>query len=78
MTKVTILGDESKQKKKLKPIEVKMIIYSDGKTQEYNTKLSAYKEIKIIKINAYKSFDCIIITDDNIVFLGHFNDGVVE
>lgn len=78
MTKVIILGQEPKEEKNLKPIEVKRIVNRDGTCDVWKSAdISDYNEIKVIKVNDY-DFDCIIITDTNIMFLGHFNDGIVE
>lgn len=77
-TKVIVLGQEPKEEKKLKPIEVCKMLHYDGKTSNHKNNLKNYDEIKVIKVKNFE-FDCIIITDvPSFVFLGRFNDGVVE
>ena len=80
MTKVTILGQEPKEEKKLKPIEaIACIQAGENGALYYSTyDLTKVQELKIIKINYKKyPFDCIIINDLGHVFVGHFNDGIV-
>ncbi len=40
--------------------------------------LTPKREIKVIMIEGYDPFDCLIIGSSDNLFLGHFNDGVVE
>lgn len=77
MTKVIVLGQEPKEEKKLKPIQVTKMICYNGKTTNTNKDISYYDEVSIIKVKNF-SFDCIIIpTGINLIYLGHFNDGIV-
>lgn len=80
MTKVIILGQEPQEEKKLKPIEATHCLQKESlimyKSEYY---LKHYNELRVIKTNKYlPDFDCIIISEDGYVFLGHFNDGIVE
>ena len=79
-TKISILGEEPTEKKKLKPIEAIACIQAGKNGDLYYSDYSLTKnnELKIIKVNysAYP-FDCIIINDDGAIFIGHFNDGIV-
>jgi hypothetical protein len=80
MTKVIILGQEPEQKK-LKPIEFVKIIHEED--LEIITALCIPKDWKNIElIGRGKGYDIMYAYDHhrNIgrVFLGHFNDGVVE
>ena len=83
-TKVTILGTESKESKKLKPIEAKYCVQNTqitGGVLNVTTgpfDLTPKREIKVIMIEGYGPFDCLIIDSSDNLFLGHFNDGVVE
>ena len=82
MTKVIILGQEP-EKKELKPIEfVKVLSYDDKFkfTTVYIT-TERWENIELICKNYQNTYDLMFAYDDNrhegILFLGHFNDGVV-
>lgn len=84
MTKVTIIGEEPKEKKKLKPIQAVACLQNTVSQERVNWIYTGEMsnslnktEIKVLKVEGYRNFDCIIISDLNI-FLGYFNDGVVE
>jgi len=84
MTEVTILGQGEPQKKELKPIE---FVYYLSDTLPYlrpsESKPSSYKNIELICMNYGGSRNDLMYaydTDRNqgSLYLGHFNDGVVE
>jgi len=88
MTKVTVLGQEPKEEKKLKSIEITHCLQNASflmRKDNWNDvfKNNQYKEVRVVKIgydNAYKHtapFDAVFIADDGCIFLGNFNDGVV-
>jgi len=77
MTKVTILGENPNEEKELKPIEVTHILLANGETRKYITNLSDYQDLKIIKLRDYQGFDCLIIANPSMIFLGQFNAGIV-
>lgn len=82
-TKVTILGEHPQETKKLKPIEaIKYYSLTSEKLENSQNekfyKLSDYESISVIKTDFYNDIDCVIVTDSGQVFLGKFNDGVVE
>ena len=91
MTKVTILGSESKESKKLKPIEfvryynIKM---NEFRSNDHENRLNPkdYKNIELIS-KGYDDQDLDLFFAYNEdrnewkntnLYLGHFNDGVVE
>jgi hypothetical protein len=76
MTKITILGEEP-QKKQLTPIKVTKMICNGGQVVDHYTDLSNYSDVKIVKVEKFKEFDCVIIASPEMIFLGHFNDGIV-
>lgn len=82
-TKVIVLGQEPNGEKK-KPIEFKKYLTSDGKIMELLlSNPSGWKNIELIcsKLNS-DGYDLMFAYDDNRnsgrVYLGNFNDGVVE
>ena len=85
MTKVTVLGQEPKEEKKLKPIEFKeQCNYNEWHHVQFKPKEFAYIEL-ISKSFVDKNdinLDLMFAYDgrrsDGMLFLGHFNDGVVE
>lgn len=86
MTKVIILRQEPKEEKKLKPIEFvkflsgRLIIEDqpiDGDTA------SSWENVELICKSYTTKYDLMFVYDDDdrdsgILYLGHFNDGVVE
>ena len=80
MTKVTILGQEPKGKelKKIEAIACIQAGLNGGLYYDNNYTLSSNNQLRIIKLNNNSyHFDCLIITDDDAVLIGHFNDGIV-
>ena len=82
MTKVIILGKEP-EKKKGKPIEFKKYLESDLKIVGrplFNP--SNYKTIEVIVRNYAQNFDLFFaynnIRKNGVLYLGHYNDGIVE
>ena len=92
MTKVTILGQEPKEVKKLKPIEViKVLRIDNGLRQIYvqsPNNILKWKNIILLCKNYHESeydlmfgwdYESSITTGSGCtLFLGHFNDGVVS
>ncbi len=85
MTKVTILGSESKESKKLKPIEfVKQIVCDENWTTDKDDIIQPdqWRFIELIALRFDATFDLMYAYDfkrsDGAIYLGHFNDGVVE
>lgn len=80
MTKVTILGQEPNKAKELKPIEFIKYINIDESFSDATTKPSRWKNIELVC--RYTMFDIMFAYDDDrdrgTLYLGHFNDGVVE
>jgi len=80
MTKVIILGQEP-EKKELKPIEfVKYLDYH----LEFNSNCSKpqrFKNIELICRNYFKGYDLMFAFGEDrnqgVLYLGHFNDGIV-
>ena len=84
MTKVTILGQEPKEKE-LKKIEFKYLLTSDFEVSEHTTSLDNYVEIILLQ-KGYGYYDGSIKMDlmlaidedkDTTLYWGHFNDGIV-
>ena len=82
MTKVIILGEQP-EKKELKPIEFEKVLSFDISfkfTTAYITP-ERWENIELICKNYQNTCDLMFAYDDNrhegILFLGHFNDGVV-
>lgn len=83
-TKVKILVDNPQNVKKKKPIQAIVCIQSISgfiakdwlSFDQYD--LSRSEELNIIKVKGYVNFDCIIIDKRGNIFLGYFNDGIVE
>lgn len=87
MTKVTILGQsEPKEEKKPKPIEFVLILDNSEETSisnEFGNEPNNWQNIHVVsRANKYKKYDVFYCFNDNnyddgILYLGHFNDGVV-
>lgn len=84
MTKVIILGQEPKEEKKLKPIEFTTYINSTLYTQiDISSPPRDWANVVLICRNwGKRSLDLFYAYDDDVdsgcLYLGHFNDGVVE
>lgn len=81
MTKVIILG-EPKKKKPKKKIEFVKFIDCDGETLPAKSPPSKFKHIELVCTNyKFGKFDLMYAYNDDrndgILYLGHFNDGVV-
>lgn len=80
MTKVTILGQEPKEVKKLKPIEFTDFLSQDKKFIEDSLDANIWVNIELVA--RYSAFDIMFAYDDDrnkgCLYIGHFNDGVVE
>lgn len=80
MTKVTILGQEPKEKKELKPIEFTESLTGSKNFEGGCVPPSDWANIELVC--RYGSFDIMFAYDDSrnngCLYLGHFNDGVVE
>lgn len=80
MTKVTILGDESKQEK-IKKIEFVYSIGHNGRLFKPIIKPYEFKKITVDLKTGDDKYDLFICEDGSNVhyrYLGHFNDGIVE
>lgn len=81
-TKVTILGTESKESKKLKPIEFVKCLSMHGDIILFrpNYPPSYYEEIKVVVDPQDSGLSLFICKDHEFThfYIGHFNDGVVE
>lgn len=82
MTKVTIINEESTPVKKKKPIEfVKQISVNDGNVTTVKHHPKEFKNVCAILTlkNEYDIFWCYDTNPDfGFLYLGHYNDGVVE
>lgn len=80
MTKVTILGQEPKEVKELKPIEFTRAFDFNESFEKAIIKPFRWKNIELVC--RYERFDVMFAYDDDRsvggLYLGHFNDGVVE
>ena len=83
-TKITILGQSEPEQKELKPIQFIQTLEVDGKGISTITKAKDCKEIILLARN-YKNteMDLFFIpkfnnNNENQLYLGYFNDGVVE
>lgn len=79
MTKVIIIGQQQETEPK-KKIEFVKILCADLSFREAESEPRAYKNIELICRN-YGDFDLMFVynedRNDSILYLGHFNDGVV-
>jgi hypothetical protein len=80
MTKVIILGQEP-EKKELKPIEFKLKLDSNhGFTASFGSQ-KKWENIELICKNYSTQYDLMFAFDFNrqhgVLYLGHFNDGIV-
>jgi len=80
MTKVIILGQEP-ENKELKPIEFVKCLYSDLEFSSDCSPPKVWRNIELICKNYATKFDLMFAYDEDrsngILYLGHFNDGVV-
>ena len=80
MTKVIILGQEPKKEKKLKPIEFTDFLEITKEIKQTETNPRCWDNIELI--GKYDSFDIMFAYDNDrnkgCLFLGYFNDGVIE
>lgn len=82
-TKVTILGPEPKEEKKVKPIEFKYMLSSTCKEFKVTvTNPKNYLNIELICKDYGYGFDLMFAYNSNrkegTFYVGYFNDGVVE
>ena len=85
MTNVTVFGEDASSKKDKKPIEF-VIMVSEGKKKLLDTKDSVklYRNIMLlIKTQQPNAYDVMYAFDedrinDGRVYLGYWNDGVIE
>jgi len=81
MTKITIIGEETRNKK---PIELKLLLCDDLSFDESPCKGDNYSNIELICRNygVKGLFDLIYAYDSDrnkgYLYLGHWNDGVLE
>lgn len=83
MTKVIVLGEET-LKKELKPIEFHFALNGDKTMSKAYDKPTYYKYIELVCKNYSRDFDLMFAYDNpdrrdsGVLYLGKFNDGVVE
>lgn len=82
MTKVIILGQEPKEEKKLKPIEFVKSLTSMLNIQNSFSSPKGYNHVELISRKYNSEYDLMFAYDEDRnkgnLYLGHFNDGVVE
>jgi len=84
MTKVTILGQEPKEEKKLKPIEFVKYLNGVAGVNGDCCLPSEWRNIVLLSKDYFKcGHDLMLaysfgVNNDACLYLGHFNDGVVE
>jgi len=80
MTKVIILGEQP-EKKELKPIEFVKYLDSDFKFSSGCSKPQRFKNIELISKNYFIGYDLMFAFGEDrnqgILYLGHFNDGII-
>jgi len=81
-TKVTILGEANTEQKKLKPIEFVKTLNGNHSFIDATFSPSKWDNIELIQRKFY-DFDLMFAysidgRDNGLLYLGHFNDGVVE
>lgn len=86
MTKVLVFGENSGQKKELKRIELHIMFDCNAERVDANDDPSDFNYVMLIERGYTKSssklpeYDLILawdFEDDKVLFLGHWNDGVV-
>lgn len=82
-TKVIVLGQEPKEEKKLKPIEFKQVLLATKfMFKDTDAKPNEYENVELICKRYDGKMDLMFTyfndRDEGVLFLGHFNDGVVE
>lgn len=81
-TKIIIIGQEQTEPKKLKPIEFHKELTIVAKVINTTSLPSDYQNLELICLNYSDSFDLMFAYDEKreygILYLGKFNDGVVE
>ena len=82
MTKVLLFGQEATESKHLKPIEFLKSLDGEFKFYKTSANPSHYNYVMLFESNYGGSgVDLILAWDDignKIIFLGHWNDGVVQ
>ncbi len=80
MTKVTILGEEPKEKK-LKPIEFKLECFEKVFSKEPLCTPDGWDNIELVALDFIENYDLMFAYDKSrcggCLYLGHFNDGIV-
>ena len=80
MTRTRVLFEEVEEKK-LKPIEIKRTLTYGLEFSEINVNVKSHEELYLVSRNYAKGLDVILAKDEgqeDILYLGHWNDGVVE
>lgn len=87
MTNIRIIGENNPPKKKLKPIKLVKILDSNEFTKPIESNPKNYKNVELICRNYFsdEGYDLIFCYDvdrnnhfETCLFLGYWNDGVVE
>ena len=80
MTKVSVFGQQPTETKELKKIEFVKEISSSDIISETTTEPYEFKNVMLIEIGYVDGYDAILAWDEinnKIIYLGHWNDGVV-
>lgn len=82
MTKVTIIGQEPKEEKKLKPIEFLKCV-GENETDSVLCEPNEFKYIELVSTKYLGCYDMLYARNTEertagVYYLGHFNDGIVE
>ncbi len=85
MTKTSVFEqEETEQKKELKPIKFERVVagFEEEETTDKTYPPNNYNKIVLLEINYYKDLDLMWAYYDEpnkgVLYLGHWNDGVVE
>jgi hypothetical protein len=80
-TKVTILGQEPKEEKKLKQIELIRWLAKDGEFEIASGKCTEWENVLLLEKKYTEDLDLMYLYDNGrkmgCLYLGHFNDGIV-
>ena len=87
MTNIRIIGENNPPKKKLMPIKLVKFLSLGELVKDVEANAGNYKNVELICRNYFSSegYDLIFCYDDNrnnhseaVLFLGYWNDGIVE
>lgn len=79
---IRIIGEENKASKPLKPIQLCKKWANESSISNTMNKAGEHSNIELICKNYFQDYDLIFCYDkersDGIIYIGHWNDGVVE